>query len=48
MRSVELPGAAAGLADHDTIEPPGTPLTDKVTLPVKPPNDPTATLYDAV
>src|SRR5262249_9405235 len=47
-RSVELRGAATGLADQDTIEPLGKPLTDSVTLPVKPPTDPTATLYAAV
>lgn len=33
---------------HDRIEPLGTPLTDNVTLPPKPPSDPTATLYEAV
>jgi hypothetical protein len=48
MRSVEVPGAATGLADHDAMEPLGAPLSDSVTLPVKPLTTPTATLYEAV
>jgi hypothetical protein len=48
IRSVEVPGTATGLADHDAIEPLGAPLSDRVTEPVKPPTAPTATLYEAV
>jgi hypothetical protein len=47
-RSVELPGEATGLGVNVAEAPAGRPVTESETLPVKPPTDPTETVYVAV
>ncbi len=47
-RSVELPGVPTGFVLKVANAPAGRPVTESDTLPVKPPTDPTETVYEAV